>query len=78
MAFTATIQLINFQNDQFNITVLFADSATSWQSTKIYNFPSTTTASTATATITADGTAYKANLTALNNLQTKVGTVITI
>lgn len=78
MAFTATINSINFQNDQFNIAVTFNDSATAWTSTKTYNFPSTETQSAATATITADGNAYKANLAALNALQTKVGTVITI
>lgn len=78
MSFTATINSINLQNDQFNITVTFNDSATSWTSTKIYTFPSSETQAAATATITADGNVYKANLVALNALQAKVGTVITI
>ena len=78
MAFTATIQSINFQNDQFNVTVQFNDSATSWNSNKVYNFPTGTTQSIAVAQITADGVAYKAALGANTALQSKVGTVITI
>ncbi len=78
MAFTATINSINFQNDQFNVTVTFFDSATSFTSTKIYNFTSNTTQASAVATITADGTVYKNNLIAFNALQSKVGNVITI
>lgn len=78
MAFTATINSINFQNDQFNVAVTFNDSATSWTSNKTYSFPSTETQAQAVAQITADGNAYKANLVTLNGLQTKVGTIITI
>jgi hypothetical protein len=78
MAFTATIQSINFQNDRFQIVVRFNDSATSWSATKTYDMDATTTQAQAVAIITADGTDLKANLTKNSALQTKVGTVITI
>lgn len=78
MAFTATISSINFQNDTFNVVVVFNDSATSWTANKTYGFPAGTTQSSAVAQITADGILYKASLVANNALQSKVGTVITI
>lgn len=78
MAFTATINSINFQNDRWNVAVTFNDSVSGWTSSKVYSFDSTETQAQATAQITADGTAYKANLTALTALQSKVGTIITI
>lgn len=78
MAFTATIQSINFQDDNFHVVVMFNDSVTSWSANKTYTFATGTTQSAAVAQITADGTAYKASLAANNSLQSKVGTVITI
>lgn len=78
MAFTATINSINFQNDQFNVVVTFNDSATGWVATKTYSFPSNETQTQAVAAITLDGNTYKASLVALNALQNKIGTVITI
>lgn len=78
MAFTASINSINLQNDQWTVTVLFGDSATGWSSSKTYTFPSATTQTQAMAAITVDGTAYKASLAQLSALQGKVGTVITI
>jgi hypothetical protein len=80
MAFTATINSINLQNDSFVIDVVFNDSATGYTSTKTYTIPNdgTVTQSSMVAKITADGTAIKNNLTALNNIQSKVNSVITI
>lgn len=78
MAFTATIQGIQFQNDQFVVSVVFNDSVTAWTSSKIYNFLPTATQADAVARITADGTNYKADLLKNATLQSKVGTVITI
>ncbi|GAP53558.1 hypothetical protein AHiyo6_01230 [Arthrobacter sp. Hiyo6] len=78
MSFTATIQSINYQNDQFNTQVLFNDSATGWTATKNYSLPTGTTQSQAVTQITTDGNAYKAALAQNTALQSKVGTVITI
>lgn len=78
MAFTATIQSIQFQNDQFVVSVVFNDSVSAWTSTKMYNFLPTATQAEAVARITADGTNYKADLVKNSSLQSKVGTVITI
>jgi uncharacterized protein (DUF2141 family) len=78
MAFTATINSVNFQNDQWQVAVTFNDSASGWTSSKTYQFPSNETQAQAVAVITADGTAYKANLATLTALQSKVGSVITI
>ena len=78
MAFTATIQGIQFQNDQFMVSVVFNDSVSGWASTKTYNFLPTATQAEAVARITADGTNYKADLVKNASLQSKVGTIITI
>lgn len=75
---TATIQTINYQNDQLTVSVFFSDSATGWSSIKVYSLPSTATQSDLTTLLTADGTSYKANLAKNAALQAKVGTVITI
>lgn len=85
MAFTATINSITPQDDgfgtgklQFVVGVTFADSASGFTTSKTYSFPPGTGQAAAVAAITADGTAYKANLAAVSNLQSKVGTIITI
>lgn len=83
MAFQATINSITPSDNgaggiQFLVTVTFADSATGWSTSKIYVFPITTTQASAVAQITSDGTAFKATLATISNLQSKVGTVITI
>lgn len=80
MAFTATIQSINLQNDQFTIAVVFNDSATSYTANKTYTFPndSSTTQASVVAKITTDGNDMKSNLTKLTQIQSKVGSVITI
>ena len=78
MAFTATINSINFQDDQWSVGVTFNDSVSGWTANKTYSFPVTETQANAVAQITADGTNYKNNLTALTTLQSKVGTVLTI
>jgi hypothetical protein len=78
MAFTAHIDNVTLQNDQWIASVTFSDSATAWVSTKIYTFPASETQAQMTAQIIADGTIYKANLITLNALQAKVGSVITI
>jgi hypothetical protein len=63
---------------QYAVAVTFADSITGWSTQKTYLFPITETQAAAVATITADGNAYKATLATISNLQSKVGTVITI
>ena len=78
MAFTATIQSIQFQNDQFVVSVVFNDSVSAWTSTKMYNFLPTSTQAEAVARITTDGTMYKLDLVKNTSLQSKVGTIITI
>jgi hypothetical protein len=80
MAFTATVQSINLQNDQFLIAVLFNDSATGYTSTKTYTFANdgTTTQTSVVNKVTTDGAVMKANLTVLNQIQSKVGTIIVI
>lgn len=78
MAFTATINSINYQNDQWQLAVTFNDSASGWTSNKTYQLPSGTTQTQAVSQITADGNIYKAALTTNTALQSKVGTVITI
>lgn len=80
MAFTATVSSINLQNDQFIINIAFNDSATGYTSTKTYTLPNdgSVTQTSVVAKVTADGTIIKNNLTALNQIQSKVGTVITI
>jgi hypothetical protein len=78
MAFTATIDSINFDNDMYVVSTTFADSATGFSSRKTYNFPVGTTRTAAVNQITSDGTAIKGRLTALNTLRADVGTVIEI
>jgi hypothetical protein len=80
MAFTATINSINLQNDSFVIDVVFNDSASGYTSTKTYTVinDGTVTQANLVSRITADGTAIKNNLTALNQIQSKVGVSITI
>jgi hypothetical protein len=80
MAFTATVSSINLQNDNFIIDVVFNDSATGYTSTKTYTISNSgsVTQASVVATITADGQAIKSNLTTLNQIQSRVGAVITI
>lgn len=78
MPFTATIKSIDLVNDQFQVCVEFADSATSFSSNKNYFFKLDTTASQASQAITADGELLKANLTRLNQVRGNVGAVIII
>lgn len=85
MAFTATLTSITPQDDGTNsatiiflASVTFSDSATGFIATKTYSFPSNVNQATAVAAITADGNLYKAELATLSNLQTRVGTVLTI
>jgi len=84
MAFTATIASITPVGDGTGVGVVyqtvvnFADSASSFASTKTYSFPVNTTQAAAVATITADGTAMKAAISTAGNLQGKIGSVITI
>lgn len=78
MAFTATIDTVNFDDDKYVVGVTFTDEATSFSSRKTYNFPVGTTRSAAVSQITDDGTAIKGRLNALNTLRGDVGTVITI
>lgn len=83
MAFTATINAITPSGDgqgdiQFSVAVTFADSASGLSFARTYVFPVTTTQAAAVAQITADGTAYKTKLTTISNLQSKVGTVLTL
>lgn len=80
MAFTATVSSINLQNDNFVINIIFNDSVTSYISTKTYTIPNdgTVTQANVVARITADGTTIKNNLATLNQIQSKVGAVITI
>ena len=78
MAFTATIQNIQFQSDNWNIVVIFNDSVTNWTANKTYSLPSNTTQTQAITQITADGNLYKARLVANAALQSRVGSVITI
>lgn len=80
MAFTATVNSINLQGDNFIIGVTFNDSATAYASTRTYTIPNdgTVTQANVVTKITADGTVIKNNLTILNQIQSKVGSVITI
>ncbi len=80
MSFTATLQSVNLQGDNFVMQVLFSDSATGYSTTKTYNIPndSTVTKAALQARVTADGTDIKNNLTKLNQIQTLVGNSITI
>lgn len=78
MAFTATIQSINYTDDQWNVGVGFADSVTGWKQEKAYMFASNSTKQDLVTAITTDGIQYKSRLAALINLQRDIGTVITI
>jgi len=84
MAFKATLTNITPQSDGTGIgvieqvTVMFTDDATGFTSTKMYNFPVDTTIASARNTIQADGSAIKAALATIGNLQSLIGTVITI
>lgn len=80
MAFTATPSSVTIQNNQFVITVLFKDDATSFTSNKTYLFPNdgSLTQQGLVSQITADGQVIKTSLSTLAVLQAKVGTVITI
>ena len=60
------------------MSVTFADSATKYSSTKMYDFAIGTTPAAAQTQITTDGTAIKNALAASTALQTYVGQVITI
>jgi hypothetical protein len=78
MAFTANIQAISLVNDKFVVSVLFSDSVTNWNCTKVYNFSSDVDQAGAVTTIRADGQVLKDNLTKNTTLQSKVGTILTI
>lgn len=78
MPFTATVQSIQLQGDQFQVVIRFEDSTTGHSSSKTYMFPEAVTLSEVNNAITTDGQRLKSNLTRLNQIQGRVGTVITI
>ena len=82
MAFTATINSIDYKDSKFVVEVSFDDSVTGFQKSRTYYFSNGTARAAALATITADGTVLKADLASrsavLTTLQSDVGTVIVI
>lgn len=72
----ANIELITFENDQYQVVVVFGDD--NFNARKTYYFDRDITQAQAVKQIKDDGQAYKDDLAKLTALQSKVGTVINI
>lgn len=80
MAFLATINDIVFDGNQVRVEVTYFDENSGFTAKKSFYYPSdgSVTQNKAVADITSVGQQLKANVAIMDNIKTKIGTVITI